>query len=164
MDLAVERFGKLDGAFNNAGIIGEAGPSQDISLAGRNETIAVNLTGAFLGAQRQIPAMLRSGGGSIVFTSTFIGHTVGFPGTAGYAASKSALIGLSQTLAAEFGPQGIRVNALLPGAVDTPMYQSMNHMPEAPSFVTTLHAMKRVSAPEELAKAALWLISDASSL
>jgi NAD(P)-dependent dehydrogenase (short-subunit alcohol dehydrogenase family) len=161
--LAMDRYGRLDVAFNNAGILGEAGPSSGVSLDGWNEALAINLTGAFLSAKHQVPAMLRSGAGSIIFTSTFVGHTASFPGVAAYAASKSGLIGLTQTLAAEFGPQGIRVNALLPGAVDTPMYQAMNATDEAKSFVTGLHALKRVSTPEELAKAALFLASDASS-
>jgi NAD(P)-dependent dehydrogenase (short-subunit alcohol dehydrogenase family) len=161
--LALDRFGRLDVAFNNAGILGEAGPSTGVSTAGWNEALAINLTGSFLGAKHQIPAMLKSGAGSIIFTSTFVGYTASFPGVAAYAASKSGLIGLTQTLAAEFGPQGIRVNAILPGAVDTPMYQAMNSTPESQGFITGLHALKRVSTPEELAKAALYLASDASS-
>jgi NAD(P)-dependent dehydrogenase (short-subunit alcohol dehydrogenase family) len=161
--LALDRFGRLDIAFNNAGILGEAGPSSGISIEGWNEALAINLTGAFLGAKHQIPAMLASGGGSVIFTSTFVGHTASFPGVAAYAASKSGLIGLTQTLAAEFGPQGIRVNAILPGAVDTPMYQAMNSTPESRGFITGLHALKRVSTPGELAKTALYLAYDASS-
>ena len=81
--------------------------------------LRTNLTGAFLGARRQIPAMLRRGGGSIVFTSTFVGHTVGFPGMAAYAASKAGLLALAQVVTAEYGPRGIRANALLPGGTDT---------------------------------------------
>jgi NAD(P)-dependent dehydrogenase (short-subunit alcohol dehydrogenase family) len=163
VNLALERFGRLDIAFNNAGILGEAGPSSGVSLEGWNEALAINLTGAFLGAKHQIPAMLKSGAGSVIFTSTFVGHTVSFPGVAAYAASKSGLIGLTQTLAAEFGAQGVRVNAILPGAVDTPMYQAMNSTPESKNFITALHALKRVSTPEEIAKTALYLASDASS-
>lgn len=160
---ALARFGRLDAAFNNAGILGEMGPTPDVSLAGWNETLAVNLTSAFLAAKHQIPAMLKTGGGAIAFTSTFVGYSASFPGVAAYAASKSGLIGLTQTLAAEFGPQGVRVNALLPGAVDTPMYRAMNTTAEAQGFIINLHALKRVSRPEELARAALWLLSDASS-
>ncbi len=161
--LALERFGRLDVAFNNAGILGEAGPSTGVSAKGFAEALAINLTGPFLCAKHQVPAMLASGKGSIIFTSTFVGHTASFPGVAAYAASKSGLIGLTQTLAAEFGPHGIRVNALLPGAVDTPMYQAMNNSSESKSFITGLHALKRVSLPDELAQAALYLASDASS-
>jgi len=116
--LAVARYGRLDVAFNNAGVIGEAGPSTGVSEAGFSEAVAINLTASFLGAKHQIAQMQKNGGGSIVFTSTFVGHTFAFPGVAAYAASKSGLIGLTQALAAEFGPEGIRVNAIQPGIVE----------------------------------------------
>ncbi|WP_341675640.1 SDR family oxidoreductase [Niveibacterium sp. SC-1] len=161
--LAVEQYGQLDVAFNNAGTLGEGGPSTEVSEAGWNDTLAINLTGSFLGAKHQIAQMLKNGGGSVIFTSTFVGHTFSFPGVAAYAASKSGLIGLTQTLAAEFGPQGVRVNAVLPGAVDTDMYRDKNNTPEAQAFVTNLHALKRVAKPEELARAVLYLASDDSS-
>jgi len=157
VDLAVERFGRLDVAFNNAGTLGEGGPSTEVSEAGWADTLAINLTGAFLGAKHQIAQMTKNGGGSVVFTSTFVGHTFAFPGMAAYAASKSGLIGLTQALAAEYGPQGVRVNAVLPGAVDTDMFREKNDTPEAQSFVTNLHALKRVGKPEELARAVLYL-------
>ncbi len=163
VDLAVERFGRLDVAFNNAGTLGEGGPSTEVSEAGWADTLAINLTGAFLGAKHQIAQMTKNGGGSVVFTSTFVGHTFAFPGMAAYAASKSGLIGLTQALAAEYGPQGVRVNAVLPGAVDTDMFREKNDTPEAQSFVTNLHALKRVGKPEELARAVLYLASDDSS-
>jgi NAD(P)-dependent dehydrogenase (short-subunit alcohol dehydrogenase family) len=130
---------------------------------GWDEAIAVNLTAAFLAAKHQIPAMLKSGGGSLVFTGTFVGHTASFPGVAAYAASKAGLVGLVQTLAAEFGAQGIRANAIMPGAVDTPMYRAMNGTVEAQSFITGLHALKRVTTPAEIARSVLYLASDASS-
>jgi NAD(P)-dependent dehydrogenase (short-subunit alcohol dehydrogenase family) len=162
--LAVERFGRLDVAFNNAGTLGEGGPSTEVSAAGWSDTLAINLTGAFLGAKHQIAQMVKQGaGGSVIFTSTFVGHTFAFPGMAAYAASKSALIGLTQALAAEFGPQGVRVNAVLPGAVDTDMYRDKNNTAEAQAFVTQLHALKRIGKPEELARSVLYLASDDSS-
>lgn len=161
--LALERFGRLDIAFNNAGTLGEGGPSTGISEAGWTDTLAINLTGPFLGAKHQIAQMLKNGGGSVIFTSTFVGHTFAFPGVAAYAASKSGLIGLTQALAAEFGSQGVRVNAVLPGAVDTDMYRGMNNTSEAQSFVTNLHALKRIATPQELARSVLYLASDDSS-
>lgn len=163
VDLAVQRFGRLDIAFNNAGTLGETGPSTEVSLAGWNDALAINLTGAFVGAQAQIAQMLKNGGGSVLFTSTFVGYTSAFPGVAAYAASKSGLIGLTQALAAEFGPRGIRVNAVLPGAVDTDMYRDMNDTPESQAFVTQLHALKRVATPDELARAVLFYASDDAS-
>src|SRR6185369_2663235 len=87
--LAVERFGRLDIAFNNAGTLGEGGASTGVSEAGWSDTLAINLTGAFLGAKHQIGQMLKTGGGSVIFTSTFVGHSFAFPGVAAYAASKS---------------------------------------------------------------------------
>ena len=161
--LAVEKFGKLDIAFNNAGTLGESGPSTGVSEDGWNEAIAINLTGSFLGAKHQIAAMLKHGGGSVIFTSTFVGYSFAFPGVAAYAASKSGLIGLTQALAAEFGPRNVRVNAILPGAVDTAMYREMNDTPESQAFITNLHALKRVATPEELARSVLYLASDDSA-
>ncbi len=160
---AVETYGRLDIAFNNAGILGEAGPSTGVSKDGFADTLEVNLTGAFLGAKHQIGQMVKNGGGSVIFTSTFVGHTIGFPQVAAYAASKSGLIGLTQVLAAEFGPQGVRVNSVLPGAVDTDMYRTMNNTPEAVAFLENAHALKRVGHAEELAKAVLFFASDDSS-
>ncbi|MES2068745.1 MAG: SDR family oxidoreductase [Pseudomonadota bacterium] len=163
VDLAVSKFGRLDVAFNNAGTLGEMGPSTGVSAQGFTDALNTNLTSAFLGAKHQIRAMLKTGAGSIIFTSTFVGHTFSFPGVAAYAASKSGLIGLTQALAAEFGPQGVRVNAVLPGAVDTEMYRGMNDTAESQAFVTGLHALKRAARPEELARSVLYLASDDSS-
>jgi NAD(P)-dependent dehydrogenase (short-subunit alcohol dehydrogenase family) len=160
---AVEKYGRLDIAFNNAGTLGESGPSTNVSEAGWNDAIAINLTGSFLGAKHQIAEMQKHGGGSVIFTSTFVGYSAAFPGVAAYAASKSGLIGLTQALAAEFGPSNIRVNAILPGAVDTDMYREMNDTPDKARFVTELHALKRVGTPEELARSVLYLASDDSS-
>jgi NAD(P)-dependent dehydrogenase (short-subunit alcohol dehydrogenase family) len=162
VDTATRQFG-LDIAFNNAGTNGEMGPTPGLSLSGWNETLAINLTAAFLGAKHQIPAMLDRGGGSLIFTSTFVGYTAGMPGVAAYAASKSGLIGLTQSLASEFGPKGIRVNALLPGGTDTPLAEAWVSTPEALAFVEGLHALKRRARPEEIARSALYLASDASS-
>ena len=107
--------------------------------------------------------MLARGGGSLIFTSTFVGHTVGFPGMGAYAASKAGLVGLTQVIAAEFGAKGIRANALLPGGTDTPMGRAVSNTPEMRAFVEGLHALKRLAEPQEIAQAALFLASDASS-
>ncbi|QPF76173.1 SDR family oxidoreductase [Roseateles sp. DAIF2] len=161
---ALQRFGRLDIALNNAGTMGPLGPTVEQSAADWRQALEVNLTGAFLGAKHQIPALLEaSAGSSLIFTSTFVGHTAGFPGAAAYAASKSGLIGLTQALAAEFGPQGLRVNALLPGGTDTPMAHQMNGTPEALAQVARLHALRRLARPEEIAEAALFLASPAAS-
>lgn len=160
---AVERYGGLDFAFNNAGTLGTMGPTPELATEDWESTLHTNLTSAFFAAKAQIPAMLVRGRGSLVFTSTFVGYTVGMPGMAAYAASKSGLIGLTQALAAEFGAQGIRVNALLPGGTDTPMGRIVANTPEALEHVRSLHALKRIAAPEEIAQSALYLVSDAAS-
>lgn len=160
---AVDNYGKLDIAFNNAGVLGENGPSTQVSAEGFADTVAINLTASFLAAKHQIAEMEKHGSGSVIFTSTFVGYSFSFPGTAAYSASKSGLIGLTQALAAEFGPQQIRVNAVLPGAVDTDMYRDMNDTADKQAFITGLHALKRVAQPAEIARAVLYLASDDAS-
>ncbi len=163
VETAIEHFGGLDIAFNNAGITGKVNPLPALSLADWNEVVESNLTSGFLGAKYQLPAMAKRGGGSIIFTSSFVGSTVGFPGMSAYAAAKAGLVGMVQAIAAEFGPQGIRANALLPGGTDTPMGRAVSNTPEALAFVANLHALKRLAQPEEIARAALFLASDAAS-
>lgn len=163
VEAAMAEFGGLDIAFNNAGTTGPVGPLPELSMADWQDVLAVNLTSGFLAAKHQLPALEARGGGALVYTSTFVGHTAGFPGLAAYAASKSGLIGLVQVLASEYGPKGIRVNALLPGATDTPMGRHVANTPEARQFIAGLNAFKRIAAPEEIAEAALFLCSDASS-
>jgi len=162
VETAIGRFGGLDIAFNNAGALGEMAPVPEISLKGWRETIETNLTAAFACAKYQIPAMVARGGGSIIFTSTFVGHVVGFPGMAAYAASKAGLVGLTRVIAAEFGGQGIRANAILAGGTDTPMGRVAAPTSDAIEFIANLHALKRIAAPEEIAQAALFLASSAS--
>ncbi|WP_189664997.1 SDR family oxidoreductase [Pseudomonas xantholysinigenes] len=163
VDRAQGHFGGLDIAFNNAGTLGELAPLSALSRSAWQHTLDTNLTSAFLCAQAQLPALLARGGGSLIFTSTFVGHTVGMPGMAAYAASKAGLIGLTQVIAAEYGAQGIRANALLPGGTDTPMGRGVANTPEALAEVEGLHALKRLAQPEEIAAAALFLASSASS-
>jgi len=163
VDAAVERFGGLDIAINNAATLGPIGDFAQISLADWRHTLDANLTSAFLAASHQIPAMLARGGGSLIFMSSFVGHTAGFPGMAAYAASKAGLIGLTQVLAAEYGPRAIRVNALLPGATDTEMTREFAKTPEVREHIASLNALKRMARPEEIAQAALFLASDAAS-
>jgi NAD(P)-dependent dehydrogenase (short-subunit alcohol dehydrogenase family) len=163
VELAVHRFGGLDVAVNNAGVLGEMGATPNVSLAGWTDTIETNLTSAFLGAKYQLPAMLSRGGGSIIFTSSFVGYTVGMPGMAAYAASKAGMLGLMKSLATEYGPKGLRVNALLPGATDTDAFRAHSPTTEAQGFIRGLHALKRIGMPEEIARSALYLATDASS-
>jgi NAD(P)-dependent dehydrogenase (short-subunit alcohol dehydrogenase family) len=162
VDLATTAFGGLDGAFNNAGIVGVLAPVADMELGNWNDVISVNLTAAFLAAKAQIPAMKRRGGGSIVFTSSFVGFSNGgLPGMAAYAASKAGLNGLAQSLASDHAAEGIRVNALLPGGTITPAGSEDN--PGFMEFISSLHPMKRMATATEIAQAALFLLSDRSS-
>jgi len=160
VDLAISAFDGLDAAFNNAGITGELSPIPEMSPETWDRVVATSLTSAFYAARHQIPAMKGRGKGSIVFTSSFVGHTIGLPGMGAYAAAKSGLIGLTQVLAAEHGPEGIRANALLPGGTATAM---VGDDPAFHEFVNGLHALKRMATAEEIARAALFLVSDQSS-
>jgi NAD(P)-dependent dehydrogenase (short-subunit alcohol dehydrogenase family) len=159
VEIAVREFGGLDVAINNAGTVGPLKPLAEITPEEWQETLATNLTAAFLGARCQIPAMLDRGGGSIVFTSSFVGTSVGLPGMAAYGASKAALMGLVKGIAADYAAQGIRANALLPGGVDTEMAGDQS----AKDWAAGLHAMKRIAQSDEIAAAALFLASPMAS-
>ena len=163
VDLAQQSFGGLDAAINNAGMLGPSLPTAELPADAWREVVATNLDAAFHAARAQLPALLARGGGSLVFVGTFVGHTVGFPGMAAYAASKAGLIGLSQVIAAEYGARGVRSNVLLPGGTDTEMGRQAAPTGDARDFVRSLHALKRMAEPEEIANAALFLASDESS-
>lgn len=163
VDLALSEFGKLDGAFNNAGTVGEMTEIAELDLAGWRDVIEVNLTSAFLAARYQAPAMLEGGGGAILFTSSFVGYSAALPGMGAYAASKAGLVGLAQVLACELGPRGIRVNCLLPGGTRTPMAGDFSADPDREHFIAGLHALKRIAEPEEIANAAMFLLGDRAS-
>lgn len=160
---ACAEFGGLDIAVNGAGTLGPMGPVIELEQAEWDEVIATNLTSAYLAAKHQIPAMLERGAGSLVFISSFVGHTAAMPGVAAYAASKAGMIGLMKTLAVEYGAQGVRANALLPGGTQTAMADIMADTEEMQEFVRQMHALKRISTPQEQAAAVLFLASDASS-
>lgn len=156
---AMHEFGGLDIAINNAGTVGAIKPLADISPEDWQQTLTINLTAAYLGARSQIPAMLARRGGSIVFTSSFVGTSVGLPGMTAYGASKAGLMGLVKGITADYGAQGIRANALLPGGADTGMAGDQSQK----EWAAGLHAMKRIAQPEEIASAALFLASAMSS-
>lgn len=159
IEAANSRFGGLDIAINNAGIVGALKPLAEMSLEEWQTTLDTNLEAAFLGARSQIPAMLHRGGGSIVFTSSFVGTSVGLPGMSAYGAAKAALMGLVKGITADYAAQGIRANALLPGGTDTDIARDQS----TKDWAAGLHAMKRIAQPEEIASAALFLASPMSS-
>lgn len=156
---ALERYGSLDIAFNNAGTVGDISPLAEQAPDNWDSVLAINLTSAFLAAKAQIPAMLSSGGGALVFTSSFVGNSVSLPGMASYGAAKAGLVGLVKGITADYAAQGIRANALLPGGTDTALAGDDAQK----DWAASLHAMKRIAVPEEIARAALFLASDMAS-
>lgn len=160
--LATAEFGGLDGAFNNAGIVGDMVPMPEMLVENWNEVIATNLTSAFFAAKAQIPALVERGGGALVFTSSFVGvSNGGLAGMGAYAASKAGLVGLVKSLASDHAAAGVRVNALLPGGTVTPAGGEGDA--EALAFIAGLHPMRRMAAASEIAEAALFLLSERSS-
>jgi NAD(P)-dependent dehydrogenase (short-subunit alcohol dehydrogenase family) len=155
---ATEHFGGLDIAFDNAGATGQLGPIADLPEAAWRDTVDTNLTAAFLAARHQVPALIARGGGALIFTSSFVGTTAGMHGMAAYAAAKAGVVGLARALAAELGPHAIRVNAVLPGATDTPALTARTD--DERRWVAGLHALGRIASADEVARAALYLASD----
>jgi NAD(P)-dependent dehydrogenase (short-subunit alcohol dehydrogenase family) len=163
VQFAMSSFGRLDVLFNNAGIEGEQAPTADATIDNWERVIAINLKSVFLGMKHAIPAMLRTGGGSIVNNASVAG-LVGFPGIPAYCASKGGVVQLTRTTALEYAAQGIRVNCLCPGVIDTPMVQRFTHDdPVLAAQLTETEPVGRVGRPEEVAELALFLASDRSS-
>ena len=160
LDFALERFGALNLAVNNAGIGGEQAPVADYSLEDWDKVIAINLSGVFYGLKYQIPALLRSGGGAIVNIASILG-SVGSANSAGYVAAKHAVVGLTKTAALEYAAQGIRVNAIGPGYIDTPLLNNLDR--EVYNGLVNLHPIGRLGRSDEVAELALFLLSDRAS-
>ena len=163
VDQVVKTYGRLDCAFNNAGIDGDPAATADCSRDVWSRVIDVNLTGVWLCMKHEIPRMLEQGGGSIVNTSSVAGH-VGLAGYAAYAASKQGLLGLTRTAAIEYAKAGIRVNAICPGAIQTPMLDRLiGDREEVKQWLLAQEPVGRFGKPQEVAEAAVWLCSDAAS-
>jgi NAD(P)-dependent dehydrogenase (short-subunit alcohol dehydrogenase family) len=156
-------FGQLDFAFNNAGIEGISAPTQDCSEENWDKTIAVNLKGIWLCMKYEIPEMLKKGKGVIVNCSSVAG-LVGFQGLPAYVASKHGIIGLTKTAALENAKRGIRVNAVCPGVIQTPMINRITgNKKEAEEQFASMEPIGRFGEPEEIANAVLWLCSEEAS-
>ncbi len=162
VDLAVQTFGRLDIAVNNAGIGGEQAPTAEYDPAAWQDVLNVNLTGPFYGMKAQIPAMLRTGGGSIVNVSSILG-AVGFASAPAYTTSKHGLVGLTKAAALDHSAQGVRVNAIGPAFIDTPMIAGVLDNPEIGPMLTQLHPIGRIGRPEEVAALVSFLASDDAS-
>ncbi len=155
-------YGRLDVACNNAGISGPSARTADYPLDGWDQVLRVNLSGVFYGMRYQIAAMLRTGGGAIVNVASVLG-AVGFATAPAYAAAKHGVIGLTRTAALEYASEGIRVNAVGPGFINTPMIQSLDADPAVHNALVAAHPMGRLGESEEVAELVVWLASPRSS-
>ncbi|MCD8044359.1 MAG: SDR family oxidoreductase [Tannerellaceae bacterium] len=159
---AVQNYGRLDIAFNNAGIGGDTKPIGEYSIDAWNKIIAINLSGVFYGMHFQIPQMLKNGGGVIVNMSSVLGK-VGLAGASGYVAAKHGVVGLTQNLALEYGQQNIRANCVGPGWVDTHLTHGMNQDKSEHDMMVNASPMKRLGKIDEIVDLVLWLSSDRAS-
>ena len=153
----VERFGRLDVAFNKAGIENEAAPLHEIPVEAWDRILDVNLRGTFLCMKHEIAQMLRQGGGAVVNTSSGAG-ICGVAGGASYAASKHAIIGMTKSAALDYAKRNVRVNAVLPGNIATPMMDRFTGGDIQKAI--DLEPVGRLGRPEEIAEAVLWMASD----
>lgn len=165
VDFAVGLNGKLDGAFNNAGIDQHPGALHELSIEEWRRVNGVNLDGTFLCVKHEVAAMLKTGGGAIVNTSSVLGQiAIGL--NAAYTAAKHGVVGLTRAAAMEYSRQGIRINAILPGAIETDMFRagmSDPAMADQLEAIKAAHPIGRMAQPVEVAEIAAWLLSDASS-
>lgn len=160
---AVETYGRLDCAFNNAGTEGKLAPITELSPEDFNKVIDINLKGTWLCLKYEIEQMLKQGAGAIVNTSSGMGE-VGMANLSPYCASKHGIIGLTKSLALEYSKQGIRINAIAPGPIDTGMPDRGTSSKEAlENYISTFVPMGRMGTAQEVAEAVVWLCSDAAS-
>ena len=161
----VERYGRLDGAFNNAGVEQRNKPLDELTLAEWEQAIRIDLTAVFLCIKHQVRAMLQTGGGAIVNTASSLGQ-VGLANAAEYVAAKHGVVGLTRAAGADYGARGVRVNAVLPGITRTPMIARLSGDPalsETFARLRSRHSMDRFGEPSEIGEAVAWLLSDAAS-
>ena len=159
----VETYGQLDCAFNNAGIEGDFLPTPDYPEATWSRVIGINLKGVWLSMKAEVRQMLSQGGGAIVNTASVAGLQ-GMPAASAYVAAKHGVVGLTKTAALEYAKAGIRVNAVCPGAVETPMLKrAFEKVPEMAEGISSAEPVGRLAQPSEIGEAVAWLCSDAAS-
>jgi NAD(P)-dependent dehydrogenase (short-subunit alcohol dehydrogenase family) len=160
VDTAVRRFGRLDGAFNNAGGVTATGPVDALSAADWHADLALNLTSVFHCLKHETPAIAAAGGGAVINNAS-IGGVKGIPGMASYVAAKHGVVGLSKSVALEWADRKVRVNALVTGNVDTPLYRRLVGMgPDDPGRLPAPNPSRRVASAEEIAGFVAYLLRD----
>ncbi len=162
VEKTVQQYGRLDYAFNNAGIEEAPTPLVEQTEETFDQIANINIKGVWLSMKYQIPQMLKNGGGAIVNTSS-VGGLIGVPGVAIYVASKHAVLGLTKSAALEYAKQGIRINAVSPGGIETEMFDRFANNPQLKEQMAAAHPVGRVGKPEEIASAVLGLCSDGAS-
>ncbi len=158
----LEKFDRLDIAFNNAGIGGESNPVADYNVEGWEKVISINLSGVFYCMKYEIPAMLKTGGGAIVNMSSILGQ-VSFASAPAYVAAKHGVVGLTQTAALDYSARNLRINAVGPGFISTPMIAGLEQDPQLRDMLVSLHPIGRLGRPEEVAELVIWLSSEKAS-
>lgn len=162
IEKAVSHYGRIDIACNNAGIGGEMASTADYTLEGWHKVMAVNLSGVFYCMKYEIPEMLKAGGGAIVNMASVLGM-VGMATTPAYTAAKHGVVGLTRAAALEYSAQGLRINAVGPGFIHTPMISHLEDDQSARQHLVSQHPIGRLGLPEEVAELVLWLSSPAAS-
>lgn len=159
---ALEAYGRLDIAFNNAGIGGEANLTAEYSIGGWQKVIAVNLSSVFYCMKYEIPAMLQTGGGAIVNMASILGQ-VGFENSPAYVAAKHGVVGLTRTAALEYSKQGLRINSVGPAFIHTPLISSLEQDEQTRNLLISLHPVGRLGEADEVAELVIWLSSEKAS-
>jgi len=159
----VEKFGRLDVAFNNAGIEGSWSPIAEQSEEDWDSTIDINLKGVWLCLKYEIQQMLKQGGGGVIVNMASVAGFISSAGAATYCASKHGVMALTKSAALETARSGIRVNVVCPAVIETPMGERLWGAPEAKKFALGLHPIGRFGKPEEIADAVMWMCSDGAS-
>ncbi len=162
VDFAVEKYGRLDFAFNNAGTEGNGGPIVEETAENFHKVFDVNVLGLMMSMKYEIAAMLKTGGGAIVNNGS-VASVIGMPGGGVYMASKHAVAGLTKVAALEYGQQGIRVNTVSPAAIETDMLDRFTGTPEMKDTLKSMHPIGRIGKPKEIATTVMFLCSSDSS-